>query len=126
TREGAERIPEDLRIVVTVVVDESRRDDPPVGLDDPPRGSVEAPELYDLSVGDSDVAVAGGPARAIDDAAVLDQQVVGHVFLLSQRPNARATATTSASVLCRWKDIRTAPARMEALMSAARSRSRLT
>jgi hypothetical protein len=78
TREGAERIPEDLRVVVTVVVDEPRRDDPSIGLDDTSRGSVEAPELHDLSLGHPDVTVKGGPARAVDDAAVLDQQVVGH------------------------------------------------
>ena len=30
---GAQRIPEDLRVVVAVIVDEARRDDPPVGLD---------------------------------------------------------------------------------------------
>ena len=62
TREGAERIPEDLRVVMTVVVHEPRRDGPPIGLDDPPRGSGEAPKLHDLSLRDPDVAVEGGPA----------------------------------------------------------------
>src|SRR5262249_5356358 len=41
-----------------------------------------------------------------------------------QRPRARATASTSASVLCRWNDSRTAPARMDALTFAVRRRSR--
>src|SRR5438128_261922 len=71
TREGAERIPEDLRVVVAVVVHEPRRDDPAIRLNDPPRGSAEAPELHDLALRHPDVAVKGGPARAIDDASVL-------------------------------------------------------
>ena len=75
----AERVPEHLGVVVAVVVDEPGRDHPSVGLDDPPGGAVQPSQLHDLAVGDADVAVEGGPAGAVDDAAVLDEQVVGHV-----------------------------------------------
>src|SRR5262245_60771960 len=75
---GAERVPGDLGVVVAVVVDEARSDDPPIGLDDLARGAAEAPQLRDLSPGHGDVAVEGGSARAIDDASVSDEQVVGH------------------------------------------------
>ena len=40
--ERAERIPQDLGVVMAVVVDEPRRNDAPVGLDDAPRRSVES------------------------------------------------------------------------------------
>ena len=75
---GAERIPDDLRVIVAVVVDEARRDDPTIRLDDLARGAGEAPQLDDLSPGHGDVAVESGPTRAVDDASVLDEQVVSH------------------------------------------------
>src|SRR4029453_5550063 len=76
---GAERIPHDLRVVVAVVVDEARRDDPPVRFDGLTRGSAEPSQLDDLSLRDADVAVEGGPAGSVDDASVLDEEVVGHL-----------------------------------------------
>ena len=76
---GAERIPHDLRVVVAVVVDEARRDDPPVGLDRLTRGPAEASELDDLSLCDTDVAVKRGTPGSVDDASILDEQVVGHL-----------------------------------------------
>ena len=73
---GAQRVPHDLRVVVAVVVDEARRDGPAVGLDGLARGAAETPHLDDLAAGHGDVAVIGGPTRAVDDASVLDEQVV--------------------------------------------------
>jgi hypothetical protein len=75
---GAQGIPRHLGVVVAVIVDEARRDDPPVRLDDLARGAPEAPQLRNLPPGHGDVAVEGGPPRAIDDASVLDEQVVTH------------------------------------------------
>jgi len=79
--ERAERIPQDLRVVVAVVVHEPGCHDPPVGLDGPSRRPVEAPQLRDLAPHHPDVTVEGGPTGAIDDATVFDQEVVGHVIL---------------------------------------------
>jgi hypothetical protein len=75
---GAQRIPGDLRVVVAVVVDEARRDGPPIGLDDLPRDAAQAPQLHDLAPRHGDVAVEGGPTGAVDDASIPDEQVVTH------------------------------------------------
>src|SRR5207247_1023551 len=55
------------------------RDGAAVGLDDLARRTAHPSELDDGPLLDRDVAVECRPARAIDDATVLDQQVVGHV-----------------------------------------------
>ena len=77
-REGAERVPEDLGVVVAVVVDKPGRHHAPIRLDDPPRRAVEASQLDDPAARDAHVTVERGPTGAIDDATVLDQEVVGH------------------------------------------------
>src|SRR4029453_12601156 len=76
---GAERIPHDLRVVVAVVVEEARRDDPPLRLRCLARGSAWPSQLDYLSLRDANVAVEGGPAGSVDDASVLDEEVVGHL-----------------------------------------------
>ena len=43
-----ERIPGDLGVVVTVVVDEPGRHDPPIGLDHLTRGAAQTAQLHDL------------------------------------------------------------------------------
>ncbi len=79
---GAERIPGDLRVVVAVIVDKARRDDEPVGIDRTARGAGQLADLDDLPVFHRDVAAEGRATRAVDNAAVLDQQVIGHLGLL--------------------------------------------
>src|SRR5262249_10590087 len=95
----AERIPEDLGVVVAVVVHEPGRYDPAVGLDGSPRWPVETPQLGDLAPHHADVAVEGGPTGAIDDATVLDQQVVGHVILHSGFVSERGDCTPVSGAL---------------------------
>ena len=107
-REGAERIPQDLGIVVAVVVDEPGRHDAPIRLDDPPRRAVEASQLDDPTARHAHVSVERGPTGAIDDATVLDQEVVGHESppssgivcrkITATRNSARAAARHSAVV----------------------------
>src|SRR5262245_43290982 len=76
---GAERIPHDLGVVVAVVVDEAGGNDPPVRFDRLARGPAEASELDDLPLGDTDVTVKRRTSGSVDDASVLDEQVVGHL-----------------------------------------------
>src|SRR5207247_5791440 len=56
----------------------SGSDDASVGLDRALGRAVQPPHLDDLAVGHADVAVEGGPAGTVDDAAVLDEQIVAH------------------------------------------------
>jgi hypothetical protein len=79
TGEGAEGVPEDLGVVVAVVVDEPGRDDASIRFDDPAGRAVEPSQPHDLAAGHGDVTVERGPTRAVDDATVLDQQVERHV-----------------------------------------------
>ena len=76
----AQRVPGDLRIVVTVIVDEAGSDDPPVGVDRPRGGTAQLADLGDLAVLDPDIAAETRHPRPIDDAAVLDQQIVRHRY----------------------------------------------
>src|SRR5206468_10934761 len=99
---GAERIPQHLGVVVAVVVHEARRDDPPVGLDDLARRAAQATELDDLAAGYRDIAVEGGAAGAVDDASVLDQQVVGHAALLSWIELTDAEGSPGAEAYAVW------------------------
>ena len=75
-RRGRERaVPADLRVVVRVRIDEARRHDEPARVDGalaPARRPVRSP------IPAADNADIGGPRRragAVDDGAVLDQQV---------------------------------------------------
>src|SRR5439155_62367 len=99
---GAERIPQHLGVVVAVVVHEARRDDPPVGLDDLACSAAQATELDDLAAGYPDIAVEGGAAGAVDDASVLDQQVVGHAALLSWIELTDAEGSPGAEAYAVW------------------------
>jgi hypothetical protein len=76
---GTERVPHDLRVVVAVVVHEARGHDTAVGLDHPAGRAVEPSELHDLAAGHRHVTVEGGPTGSVDDAPVLDQEIVRHV-----------------------------------------------
>ena len=76
--ERAQGVPEHLRVVVAVVVDEPRGDDLPLNVDNPLRGRTEPAGLHDASVHDSHVSLVGGPAGAVHHSPVLEQQVVSH------------------------------------------------
>ena len=80
---GAQRIPGDLRVVVAVVVDETRRHDGALRIDDARRGAAQLADLGDLAVLHRDIAAECRHARAIDDAAIADQQIIGHRLVSS-------------------------------------------
>ena len=74
----AQRIPGDLSVVVAVIVDKARRHDPAVGVDRPLGWPAQLADLGDLAVLDPDITAEGGSPRAVDDAAILNQQVICH------------------------------------------------
>ena len=90
-------------------VDESvaRRDDPPVRFDRLTRGSAEPSQLDDLAFRHADVAVEGGTSGSVDDASVLDQEVVGHLVA----PFAGTTVAGTRAVI-HPRDSRRAGARL--------------
>ncbi len=69
-------VPGRLPVVVAVHVDEARRDDRTVGVDHPRRVTLDPPDGGDPPVADRDVAARGCRARAVDDRAAADDQVV--------------------------------------------------
>src|SRR5262249_60357131 len=73
------RVPAGVRVVVALVADEAGGDGPPVRRDGLARGPAQPSELHDLSLGDTDVTVKRGTPGSVDDASVLDEQVVGHL-----------------------------------------------
>src|SRR5260370_29395960 len=77
---GAQRVPGDLGIVVAVVVDKPGRDGTAVGVDRPLGRTAQFADLDDLSVFDRDIAAESRHPRAIDDAAVTDQQIIRHHY----------------------------------------------
>ena len=81
-REGAQRIPRHLRIVVAVVVDETRRHSEAVGIDGARRRTGDLADFDDLAVLHRNVAAECRHPRAIDDAAITDQQVIRHLVVL--------------------------------------------
>ena len=83
TARGADRIPGELRIEVRVDVDEARRDEPTLGIDltstravDP--AVVQSDDLGDPVGLDADVRTSRRSARAVDDGAVTNDDVVVH------------------------------------------------
>ena len=77
--ERAERVPGDLRVVMAMIVDKARRDDLAAGIDGLAGGAGQFADLGDLAVLDRDIAVERRHPRAVDDPAVLDQQVIRHL-----------------------------------------------
>ena len=81
---GDRAVPADLRVVVSMRVDEARSDDEAIGVDHP-GGTVRHPaDLGDLSARDGHVRPARRRPRAVHQHAVLDHQVVGHDILLER------------------------------------------
>ncbi len=60
TRKGAEGVPENLGVVVAVIVHEAGCHHAPIGFDHPPGRPIEPAQLDDLSPSHSDVTVKGG------------------------------------------------------------------
>jgi hypothetical protein len=63
---------------MAVIVDKARRDDLAAGIDGLPGGAGQLAELGDLAVLDRDIADKRRHARAVDNPAILDQQVIRH------------------------------------------------
>ncbi len=77
-REGAQRVPGDLGVVMAMVVDKARGDGAAVGVDRLFGRARQFADFDDLAALDADIAAKRRHARAIDDAAVFDQEVIGH------------------------------------------------
>src|SRR5439155_10120052 len=75
-RIGAERIPGDLGIVMSVVVDDSGGDHHAVRIQHLARLSVHFSDLDDTTAADGNVAVKAGQAGTVNNLTVLDKQVV--------------------------------------------------
>ncbi len=81
-RESAQRIPRHLSIVVAMVVDETRRHREAIGIDGALRRTGDLADFDDLAVLHRNVAAKCRHPRAIDDAAITDQQVIRHLVVL--------------------------------------------
>ena len=78
-------VPEDLRVVVRVDVDEAGCDDVPARVELPLAVEVGA-DGRDLAVRDRDVGARAGRARAVDDGATLDDEIGGHGVSCREEP----------------------------------------
>jgi hypothetical protein len=72
------RIPVELHVVVRVHVDEARRHDESVRVDDAPRVALHAADRRDPAILHRDVRGVPGQPGAVDDVAAADHEVVGH------------------------------------------------
>src|SRR5262249_27413636 len=95
-RDRAEAIPEYLRVVVRVDVDEARRDDLPGRVDGLTRGSGCRADRNQSAVADAEVAAESRRAGAVDERASDDPQVVVHAGDLRWPGGATATAGAGA------------------------------
>src|SRR6185312_498309 len=75
---GRGGVPAQLRVEVGVRVDEAGRDDAAVGVELVATGVVDCAHDGDDAVVDRDVGAHRGGARAVDDGAAADHEVVGH------------------------------------------------
>src|SRR5436309_91087 len=66
-RAAAERVPGDLRVPMGVAVDKARRDDQPVGIDDPLRRRMDAADLDDPAAAEADIGAVARHPRAVHD-----------------------------------------------------------
>ena len=76
-RRRERRVPEHLRVVVRVDVDEPGSDDVPAGVEHALAVEVGA-DRGDLAVADGDVGTRAGRAGAVDDGAALDDEIDAH------------------------------------------------
>ena len=77
-RRRRRRLPVQLRIVVRMDVDESRRDDAPVGVDGARCALRHPADADDAAVAHGDVGAVGRHARAVDDPAAAYDEVEAH------------------------------------------------
>ena len=77
-RDAQHAVPQDLRVVVGVNVDEARRDDLARGVDRRGGGTVGLAHGHDLAVLDAEVAHEARLAGAVNDHTAGDLQVVAH------------------------------------------------
>jgi len=77
-REGAQRVPGDLRVVMAMIVDKARRDGAAGGVDGFRGRAGELAQFDDYAVLDPNIAAEGRQPRAVDNEAVLDQQIIRH------------------------------------------------
>src|SRR5262249_34816924 len=77
-----DRVPRDLRVHVGVAVDESRSHDESLGVDGSLGHRPDAPDLDDPAVAHAHVTPVARRTRAVDDGAVLDQELERHAVFL--------------------------------------------
>src|SRR5471030_472850 len=77
-RDAEHAIPQDLRVVVGVHVDEAGRDNLARGVDRGCGWPIDLAQGHDLAVLDADVAREARLSGAVDDGAARDLQVEGH------------------------------------------------
>src|SRR5579875_3499863 len=77
-RGAAIRIPQRLWIEMGVMIDKARRDDAPVGVDNLVGDPAELADRDDFALLDRNIRIKSRRSRAVDDAPVADQQIVGH------------------------------------------------
>ena len=77
-RGRAELVPERLRVVVRVQIDDPRRDEEPIGIDGRGRRAPDLPDLHDRPVLDRHVGPIARKSRPVDDHPVPDHEVVRH------------------------------------------------
>jgi hypothetical protein len=82
-RERTERIPGDLRVIVAMVVDKAGSDGTAVGVDRAFSRTAQLADFGDLAVFAANIAAKPRLSRAVDNEAILDQQIVCHRFFLS-------------------------------------------
>src|SRR5262249_5715289 len=74
----AQWVPERLRIIMRVMVNEPRGDGPPLRIDDARGGFIELATPYNLSIVYRHIRGEGRPSGAVDYASVLNEQVICH------------------------------------------------
>ena len=80
--EGAQRVPGHLRIIVAVIIDEARRDHQAVGINRTRRSIPEFADRDNFALADANIATEGRHAGAINDATVLNQEIIRHGLIL--------------------------------------------
>jgi hypothetical protein len=91
-RGRGDRVPVELHVVVGVDVDEARRHDQAVRVDDAPCFAFDTADRADPPVAHRDVRGEAGQAGAVDDLAAADHEVVGHLDS-SRMPRAKLHIT---------------------------------
>ena len=81
-----------------MTVDESRRDDQPVGVDGALGRGPDAADLDDAAAPDADVAAIARGARAVDDRPAADQEIESHRVAAYACIMACARSSTSESL----------------------------